>query len=202
MRTILSASKAAGRVLSSRQPALETLASCGAGRWNRSLSRSARGLIPAIEDRVVVPAEFDQFPRYLSSSGQIRRFLGCGDGEEGNVLAKTYEERRLIGYSPEQLFAVVEAVDMYEDFLPWCQRSKVVRRNSDGSFDAELEIGFKFLVESYVSHVEVRKPKYIKVASMFFKEVVSMLVGSFTDRCRRIYGPAIPVLENSYGQGV
>ncbi|KAJ0963740.1 hypothetical protein J5N97_028862 [Dioscorea zingiberensis] len=69
----------------------------------------------------------------------------------------------IIRYSPEQMFAVVAAVDLYEDFLPWCQRSKIIRRNSDGSFDAELEIGFKFLVESYVSHVELQKPKYIKV---------------------------------------
>ncbi|KAJ0980429.1 hypothetical protein J5N97_008684 [Dioscorea zingiberensis] len=64
---------------------------------------------------------------------------------------------------PEQMFAVVSVVDLYEDFLPWCQRSKIIRCNSDGSFDAELEIGFKFLVESYVSHVELQKSKYIKV---------------------------------------
>jgi coenzyme Q-binding protein COQ10 len=36
---------------------------------------------------------------------------------------------------------------------------------------------------------------------MFFKEVVSRLVSSFSDRCFRIYGPAVPVLENTYGQG-
>jgi coenzyme Q-binding protein COQ10 len=34
----------------------------------------------------------------LQRSPQIRRFLGCGDGDEGNVLSKTYEERRVIGY--------------------------------------------------------------------------------------------------------
>lgn len=66
-------------------------------------------------------------------------------------------------YSPEQMFAVVAAVDLYEDFVPWCQRSRIIRRHENGSFDAELEIGFKFLVESYVSHVEMEKPKYIKV---------------------------------------
>ncbi|TVU34969.1 hypothetical protein EJB05_16828 [Eragrostis curvula] len=176
---------------------------------------------------------------------QTRSFLGCGDGEEGSVLSKVYEERRVMGYSPEQMFAVVAAVDLYEDFVPWCQRSRIVRRYDDGSFDAELEIGFKFLVESYVSHVEMEKFKYIKttasesglfdhlinvwefkpgpvpgtcdlyflvdfkfqsplyrqVASMFFKEVVSRLVSSFSDRCFRIYGPAVPVLENTYGQG-
>jgi coenzyme Q-binding protein COQ10 len=69
----------------------------------------------------------------------------------------------VVRYSPEQMFAVVAAVDLYEDFVPWCQRSRIIRRFNDGSFDAELEIGFKFLVESYVSHVEMEKFKYIKV---------------------------------------
>lgn len=40
-----------------------------------------------------------------------------------------------------------------------------------------------------------------QVASMFFKEVVSRLVGSLSDRCFRIYGPPVPVMENTYGQG-
>ncbi|XP_075511488.1 uncharacterized protein LOC142547208 [Primulina tabacum] len=172
---------------------------------------------------------------------QKRRFLGCGDGEVGNMLSKVHEERRVLGYSPEQLFNVVAAVDMYEDFLPWCQRSQIIRRNPDGSFDAELEIGFKILVESYVSHVELKKPNFIKttssqsslfdhlinvwefnpgtvpgtcdlhflvdfkfqspfyrqMANMFFKEVVSRLVNSFNDRCRLIYGPGVPLVENA-----
>ncbi|GMN35157.1 hypothetical protein TIFTF001_005119 [Ficus carica] len=92
---------------------------------------------------------------------QRRSFLGVGDGEEGNVLSKVYEERRVLGYSPEQLFNVVAAVDLYHDFLPWCQRSEVVRHYPDGSFDAELEIGFKFFVESYVSHVELERLKRV-----------------------------------------
>ncbi|CAI9267051.1 unnamed protein product [Lactuca saligna] len=97
---------------------------------------------------------------------QRRGFLGCGDGDEGsNVLSKVHEEKRIMGYSPEQLFAVVAAVDMYQDFLPWCKRSDIVQRHSDSAFDAELEIGFKFLVESYVSHVQLVKPKMIKTTS-------------------------------------
>lgn len=69
-------------------------------------------------------------------------------------------------YSPEQLFNVVAAVDLYHDFLPWCQRSEVLRHYPDGSFDAELEIGFKFFVESYVSHVELERLKRVKVKSL------------------------------------
>ncbi|KAI3522150.1 hypothetical protein L1887_11630 [Cichorium endivia] len=169
---------------------------------------------------------------------QRRQFLGCGDGDEGNKgLSKVHEENCIMGYSPEQMYAVVAAIDMYQDFLPWCRRSDIVKRHSDGSIDAELEIGFKFLVESYVSHVKMVKPKMIKttssksnlfhhlinvwefnpgpvpgtcnlhflvdfkfqsplysqVASMFFKEVASRLVGSFRDRCRLIYGPGVPL---------
>ncbi|XP_028772562.1 coenzyme Q-binding protein COQ10 homolog, mitochondrial [Neltuma alba] len=175
---------------------------------------------------------------------QTRQFLGCGDGEEG-VLSKVYEEKRVLGYSPEQLFDVVAAVDFYHGFVPWCQRSEILKHYPDGSFDAELEIGFKFLVESYISHVELERPKRIKttvsqstlfdhliniwefnpgpvpkscnvyflvdfkfqsplyrqIASMFFKEVASRMVGSFTERCRVIYGPEVPILENSYGEG-
>lgn len=173
--------------------------------------------------------------------GVIRKrgLLGCGDGAEANVLAKVYEEKRVLGYSPEQLYSVVAAVDLYADFVPWCQKSDIVRSFPDGSFDAELEIGFKFLVERYMSHVELSKPKYVKttvsesglfdhlinvwefkegplpgtcslyfmvdfkfqspfyrqMATMFFKEVVSRLVGSFNDRCCTIYGPGVPVHE-------
>ncbi|XP_020256028.1 coenzyme Q-binding protein COQ10 homolog, mitochondrial-like isoform X2 [Asparagus officinalis] len=235
MAPILSSSKALSRLLSSRSLALDSRNGLGL------LQRSSRSL-----------GKSERLSQAGSSSGsshwksQSRWFLGVGDGEEGgNVLAKTHEERRVMGYSPDQLFAVVAAVDLYEDFVPWCQRSKILRRNDDGSFDAELEIGFKFLVESYVSHVVMKKPNFIKttasesnlfdyliniwqfkpgpvpgscelyfmvdfkfqsplyrqVASMFFKEVVSRLVGSFSDRCRRIYGPGVQVFENAYGQG-
>lgn len=61
---------------------------------------------------------------------------------------------------------MVAAVDMYQDFVPWCQRSEILRSYPDGSFDAELEIGFKFLVERYVSHVELDRPWRIKASGI------------------------------------
>lgn len=91
-------------------------------------------------------------------------FLGFSDGDEDSGLSRQYEERRLIGYSPEQLYGVVAAVDLYEDFVPWCQRSTVLWRKGEEKLDAELEIGFKFLVERYISHVELRKPTLIKTS--------------------------------------
>ncbi|KAG6494966.1 hypothetical protein ZIOFF_042753 [Zingiber officinale] len=278
MPPFLSSSRALALILSTRNRSLDL----GAGMrrlgkhpvarrrserfaQTRSLANIAPCGKPCIGKFFRSGKELDPSVGNLHRYDQGRWFLGCGDGEEGSVLSKIYEERRVIGllfplillfratdvmllfstlYSPEQLFAVVAAVDLYEGFVPWCQRSRVIKRNSDGSFDAELEIGFKFLVESYVSHVELEKPKRIKttasesalfdhliniwefnpgpvpgtcdiyflvdfkfnsplyrqVASMFFKEVVSRLVTSFTDRCRQIYGPAVQVFEDSYQQ--
>ncbi|KAL3734834.1 hypothetical protein ACJRO7_024073 [Eucalyptus globulus] len=130
----------------------------------------------------------------------------------------------LIRYSPVQLFDVVAAVDLCQDFVPWCQRLEILKSYPDGSFDAELEIGFKFLVEGYVSHTTVSQCTlfdhpiniwqfnsgpvpgscscsiYFLVASMFFREVVSRLVGSFSERCCLMYGPGVPIQEDIYGQ--
>nr|POF09078.1 coenzyme q-binding protein coq10 like, mitochondrial [Quercus suber] len=218
----------------------------GAFRRNTD-SKGLLSYLPKLSEfQIDVEVEIEGGVDIGTKGTQRRRFLGCGDGEEGSVLSKVYEEKLVLGYSPEQLFDVVAAVDLYHGFVPWCQRSEVIKHNPDGSFDAELEIGFKFLVESYISHVELNRPKYIKttvtdsnlfdhliniwefnpgpvpgtcnlyflvdfkfqsplyrqVASVFFKEVVSRLVGSFNERCRLIYGPGVRVHENSYGQRV
>lgn len=39
-----------------------------------------------------------------------------------------------------------------------------------------------------------------QVATLFFKEVVSRLVGSFSDRCRLIYGPGVQIHEHTIEQ--
>nr|XP_043616292.1 coenzyme Q-binding protein COQ10 homolog B, mitochondrial-like [Erigeron canadensis] len=138
-------------------------------RWFRSIARF-EALPPSGElfsgSHEAAPFCLHNTPFGSTVIIQRRGFLGCGDGDQGSKgLAKVHEEKCTMGYSPEQMYAVVAAVDMYQDFLPWCRRSDIVQRHSDGSFDAELEIGFKFLVESYVSHVKLVKPKVIKTTS-------------------------------------
>ncbi|KAF5747046.1 coenzyme Q-binding protein COQ10 mitochondrial [Tripterygium wilfordii] len=251
MPPLMSGSRAFGSVLSRKKCVRHLIRSCRRDMQLQKfdVARCISGITgiqtPSIHNPVKdVNCSIENFCN-RTSFVQKRQFLGCGDGEEGSVLSKVYEERRVLGYSPEQLFDVVAAVDLYHGFVPWCQRSEVLKHYPDGSFDAELEIGFKFLVESYVSHVELDRPKFIKttasqsslfdhliniwefnpgpvpgscdihflvdfkfqsplyrqVASMFFKEVVSRLVSSFSDRCRLIYGPGVRVLERPYGQG-
>ncbi|KAL2498265.1 Polyketide cyclase/dehydrase and lipid transport protein [Abeliophyllum distichum] len=245
MPSFNSTSKALARLVSHRNLSRNRLLKCSDYNKIRCLCSIAGAGATSCSNKKLTRSYVPEFG--ISNNSvfiQKRGFLGCGDGEEGNMLSKLYEERRVLGYSPEQLYAVVAAADLYEDFLPWCQRSEIIQHNPDGSFDAELEIGFKFLVESYVSHVELNKSKSVKttssqsslfdhliniwefnpgpvpgtcnlyflvdfkfqsplyrqMANMFFKEVVSRLVGSFNDRCRLIYGPGVTVLEHTYEQ--
>lgn len=64
---------------------------------------------------------------------------------------KYYHERKLLGYSPEQMFAVVSNVEDYSEFVPWCQTSTVLYNSEDGTYlEAELEVGFQVFVERCV----------------------------------------------------
>lgn len=73
---------------------------------------------------------------------------------------RTYSEKRLIGYTREQLFDVVAAVENYHLFVPACRKSEVVQR-SINKIRAKLEIGIPPLLEAYTSNVRLDKPRLI-----------------------------------------
>ncbi|RXN12840.1 coenzyme Q-binding COQ10 mitochondrial-like protein [Labeo rohita] len=65
-----------------------------------------------------------------------------------------YSESRSIAYSPEQMYDIVASVDQYQQFVPWCKKSKVTR-GRNGDMRAQLEIGFPPIIERYTSEVTV-----------------------------------------------
>ncbi|XP_016344066.1 coenzyme Q-binding protein COQ10 homolog, mitochondrial-like [Sinocyclocheilus anshuiensis] len=65
-----------------------------------------------------------------------------------------YSESRSIGYSTEQMYNIVANVDQYQQFVPWCKKSKVTR-GRNGDMRAQLEIGFPPIIERYTSEVTV-----------------------------------------------
>ncbi|PSC69318.1 coenzyme Q-binding COQ10 mitochondrial [Micractinium conductrix] len=76
----------------------------------------------------------------------------------GGDLCKSHHEKKLLGWSPRQVYDVVAAVEHYHRFVPWCQGSKVLLRRPPGYLEAELEVGFQMFVERYTSKVTLHCP--------------------------------------------
>lgn len=56
-------------------------------------------------------------------------------------------------YSSRQIYDLVADVQRYPQFLPWCRAARILRRESDTVFLAELVIAYKALSERYTSRV-------------------------------------------------
>ncbi|CAI3926964.1 Ribosome association toxin PasT (RatA) of the RatAB toxin-antitoxin module (PasT) (PDB:1T17) (PUBMED:21323758) [Commensalibacter communis] len=66
----------------------------------------------------------------------------------------THAEKRIITYSPEQMFDLVAAVDLYPEFLPWCTGASI-RYKDKGLLLADLKVGFGPFKEVFGSRVDL-----------------------------------------------
>lgn len=64
-----------------------------------------------------------------------------------------HSERRVVAYTPAQLFELVADVPRYPEFLPWCHAGRIRRRESPTVQIAELAIGFGPFHEKFASRV-------------------------------------------------
>lgn len=56
-------------------------------------------------------------------------------------------------YTPKQIFDLVADVASYPQFLPWCRAARILKRDNEYVFMAELVIAYKHLSERYTSRV-------------------------------------------------
>jgi len=69
----------------------------------------------------------------------------------------THAEKRIVRYSPTQLFALVADVAKYPSFLPWCVAARI-RSHVGNDVVADLTIGFGPFRESFTSRVKLIPP--------------------------------------------
>jgi coenzyme Q-binding protein COQ10 len=67
----------------------------------------------------------------------------------------THAEKRVLPYTPEQMFQLVAEVDKYPEFLPWCIGARIRKRRND-TVVADLVIGFKMIRERFTSEVKLQ----------------------------------------------
>ena len=75
----------------------------------------------------------------------------------------THAEKRVLPYTPEQLFELVADVEKYPEFLPWCVGLRIREKREDLVI-ADMMIGYKFLREKFTSHVALKRPDKIDVS--------------------------------------
>jgi ribosome-associated toxin RatA of RatAB toxin-antitoxin module len=72
------------------------------------------------------------------------------------------ERSVLVPYSAERMFRLVERVDDYPNFLPWCPASHA-RPLPDGSVEATIEIAFKGVRSRFTTHNVSLHPREIRI---------------------------------------
>lgn len=68
-----------------------------------------------------------------------------------------HAEKRVLPYSPEQLFDLVADIEKYPEYLPWCLGARVRKREGNVLY-ADMVIGFRFIRERYTSKVTCKRP--------------------------------------------
>jgi coenzyme Q-binding protein COQ10 len=74
----------------------------------------------------------------------------------------THAERRIVAFTPEQLFDLVADVDQYPRFLPWCVAART-RSRTETQLVADLTIGFGPFRETFTSRVTLDRPRRVTV---------------------------------------
>src|ERR1051325_4899196 len=73
-----------------------------------------------------------------------------------------HTEKRLLPYTPEQLFDLVADVGRYQEFLPWVAATRI-RSDSATEMTADLVVGFRALKETFTSRVRKSRPREIVI---------------------------------------
>jgi ribosome-associated toxin RatA of RatAB toxin-antitoxin module len=73
------------------------------------------------------------------------------------------ERSLLVPYSAERMFRLIEEVDNYPQFLPWCPASRA-RPLPDGSVEATIEIAFHGVRSRFTTRNVMDRPREIQLA--------------------------------------
>ncbi len=74
-----------------------------------------------------------------------------------------HKEKRVLPYTPAQLFDLVAGIERYPEFLPWCKGARILERQGN-IITADLIIGYKMFQEKFTSVVTLDPPQAISVS--------------------------------------
>ena len=72
----------------------------------------------------------------------------------------THAEKKLLPYTPEQLYDLVAAVERYPEFLPWCGGAQVLERTREITH-ARIDIDYHGLKSSITTRNRKEPPEWM-----------------------------------------
>jgi ribosome-associated toxin RatA of RatAB toxin-antitoxin module len=75
----------------------------------------------------------------MRQTAAIQVSVLCAAGLPGKRRMRRVKRSALVPYRAEEMFRLVDDIDAYPDFLPWCTRSEVLSRSA-GQVEATLEL--------------------------------------------------------------
>jgi ribosome-associated toxin RatA of RatAB toxin-antitoxin module len=74
----------------------------------------------------------------------------------------TISKSALVSYSASQMYALVDDIESYSDFLPWCTASRVLSRNED-EVRGVIELARSGMQKSFTTCNRLQKHKMIEI---------------------------------------
>lgn len=74
----------------------------------------------------------------------------------------TLNRSALVPYTSAEMFALVDDIESYPQFLPWCRSAKVLSRDEDEVY-ATIELARGALHKSFTTHNRLQKNKIIEM---------------------------------------
>lgn len=71
-----------------------------------------------------------------------------------------HNETRYLNYYPEDLYKIVEDIESYPFFIPWCEAARIIKKDNN-IIQAELVINYKGVHAQYTSEVNLYPPDNI-----------------------------------------
>ncbi|XP_038577897.1 coenzyme Q-binding protein COQ10 homolog A, mitochondrial isoform X2 [Micropterus salmoides] len=112
---------------------------------------SSCGILMTRTPRVLCLQDWDT----MTTVPQSRNFISLTNKR------KEYSERRILGFSMQEMYDVVANVDEYKNFVPWCKKSQTIMKRT-GHSKAQLEVGFPPVMERYTSMITSVRPHLVK----------------------------------------
>jgi ribosome-associated toxin RatA of RatAB toxin-antitoxin module len=86
----------------------------------------------------------------------------CIDSFQAAAVSKVHKSA-LLPYTPAQVYALVEDIEQYPRFLPWCSAARVLHREAAHT-EAAIEMNFKGIKQSFTTLNMNHPPTRISLA--------------------------------------